>query len=78
MQARTAAGSPPLKVQHEQEKNSIIVVENKSWDLGFYLYRSDELRVSLPTLEDGTRGRELSVPVPLLKGDFYKSALHTP
>lgn len=46
--------------------------------LGFHLYRSNELRVSLPTLEDGTRGRELSMPVPLLKGDFYSGALHTP
>lgn len=74
LQACAADGSPPLKVQYEQEKNSI-VVENKQWDLGFYLYRSD----GLPSNPRGRHWRrELSVPAPLLKGDFYKSALHTP
>lgn len=51
MQVGAAAGSPPLKVQMWARNK--VVVENKQRDLGFYLYKSDELKSFPSALEDG-------------------------
>lgn len=48
-------------------------------DLEFYLYKSDELRVSLLIPNDGTqkmRTRRFSVSTPPQKGGLNKSVLH--